>query len=169
MIRPKSPSKQAPSSQDDDKITKQNIEDLARIIASEARGSNETAQTMVGWTVVNRMKKHHFKMVSSVWANHRYAHGYPPTTTSRRIASAILTGKEKNNIQGAVFFYSPLIMPKEGDKNLSRYDIKGGLETVDGVRRNGKPVKNYAPGWAVPERRVLTPDIPECTFKFYKE
>lgn len=103
MLGPKSPSKQVASSQDDDKITKQNIEDLARIIASEARGPNETAQTMVGWTVVNRMKKHHFKMVSSVWANHRYAHGYPPTTTSRRIASAILTGKEKIIVK-ALFF-----------------------------------------------------------------
>ncbi|MCH4142916.1 hypothetical protein [Acetobacter peroxydans] len=113
MIRPKSPSKQAPSSQDYEKIAKQNIEDLARIIASEARGSNETAQTTVGWTVVNRMKKHHFKMASSVWANHRYAHGYPPTTTSRRIASAILTGKEKIIVKAPFFSIHRLSCPKK--------------------------------------------------------
>ena len=41
-------------------LLQENIHDLARIIASEARGVNETEQTMVGWTVVNRMKNQYF-------------------------------------------------------------------------------------------------------------
>ncbi len=48
----------------EDLHTPENSNDLARIIASEARGLNETAQAMVGWTAVNRMKKHHLARVS---------------------------------------------------------------------------------------------------------
>lgn len=169
MLRPKSPLKQASSSQDD-KITKQNIEDLARIIASEARGSNEIAQNTVGWTVINRMNKYNFKNVSSVWSHHRYAHGYPPTTTSRNIADAILSNCSLDTSKGATLFYSPLTMPKEGDKNLHGFDIGGGLKSVDGVRdRSGKPIKNYAPRWAKESKRVRVFTIPEREFKFYRE
>ncbi len=47
-------------------LTQDNINDLARIMTSEADGVGETAQAMVGWVMVNRMKQDHFEQVSSV-------------------------------------------------------------------------------------------------------
>ncbi|WP_081472591.1 cell wall hydrolase [Komagataeibacter europaeus] len=154
----------------DERLTRQNIEDLGRIIASEARGSNETAQLMVGWTVINRMKRRHLRSVSVVWQHNNYAHNHPATTISRRIAESLLSGQARDISQGATLFYSPLSMPKEGDTNLHGFDIGSGLESVDGVRdRSGKPIRNYVPGWAQDGRRVRVFNVPEKEFKFYRE
>ena len=94
-------------------LLQENIQDLARIIASEARGVNETEQTMVGWTVVNRMKNQYLVHVSDVWLHGNYAHNSPPTHTSLQIAEGILTGTLPDISQGATHFYSPSAMPKK--------------------------------------------------------
>ncbi|RBM06739.1 cell wall hydrolase [Novacetimonas cocois] len=153
----------------DEKLARKNIEDLARIIASEASNSNETAQLMVGWTVINRMKRRHLKSVSTVWQHGNYAHNQSGTAMSRRIAASLLSGQAPDISQGATLFYSPISMPKEKETDLSKYDTQRGLETVDGVSKNGKPIRNYVPSWAYPARRIFTPGIPEYKFKFYKE
>ena len=146
-------------------LTPENIEDLARVIASEARGLNDTAQAMVGWTVVNRMKRQNLTRVSEVWD--QYAHGHFSTATSKRIADNILSVCALDISQGATHFYTPSIMPKEGESS-SGFDISGGLETVPGVTKNGKPVQNYRPRWAKGSAAIRVPGVQEKDFKFYR-
>ena len=152
-----------------DALLQKNINDLARIIASEAGGESEAAQIMVGWTVVNRMKQTGIKAVSSIPFG-QYAHGSMPSLNSLnslRIAKGIFEGTIRDNSQGATNFYTPSRMPIEGDTK-PHIDIRGGLESVPGVTRNGRAVRNYFPGWVHRFSRVLTPQIPEKTFKFYR-
>ena len=147
-------------------LLQKNINDLARVIASEAGGESEAAQTMVGWTVVNRMKQRGYQTVSSIPFG-QYAHGSMPTLNAIRIATGILEGTIRDSSQGATNFYTPSRMPVEGETKPG-IDIGGGLESVPGIFHNGKAVRNYRPTWAKSFPRVLTPQIPEKTFKFYR-
>ncbi len=149
-----------------DALLQKNINDLARVIASEAGGESEAAQIMVGWTVVNRMKQKGYQTVSSIPFG-QYAHDSMPTPNSLRIAKGILEGTIRDNSQGATNFYTPSRMPVEGETK-PHIDIRGGLESVPGVTRGGRAVKNYRPLWATQFARVPTPQIPEKMFKFYR-
>ena len=133
-----------------DSLLQKNINDLARIIASEAGGESEAAQTMVGWTVVNRMKQTGIKAVSSIPFG-QYAHNSMPTLNSLLIAKGILEGTIRDNSQGATNFHTPSRMPIEGETK-PHIDIGGGLESVPGVTRNGRAVRNYFPGWSSDSR-----------------
>ena len=152
----------------EDQLAQENINDLARIIASEARGLNETAQAMVGWTVVNRTKQRHLTRVSEVWANGNYAHSHMATAMGLRLAESILNGSAMDISQGATYFYSPTSMPKEGERPSFHADVSGGLESVSGVMKNGRPIRNFRPGWAVRYTYVRVPGIQEKEFKFYR-
>ena len=160
-----STSRQQPTLEPNNLDTPENIEELGRVIASEARGLNEIAQKMVGWTVVNRMKKDRLTRVSDVWD--QYAHGHFPTGPSKQLAKDILDGGALDISQGATHFYTPNIMPKEGESVVGR-DTGGGLEHVAGVTKHNQPVKNYRPLWAQQYHRVYISGILEKDFKFYK-
>ena len=151
----------------DDLLTPENINDLARIITSEAGGVNETAQAMVGWTVINRMRKSNPTRVSEIWAHGRYTHAHFPTATSMRLAESILGGTAMDISQGATHFYTPSRMPKIGESH-SGIDIGGGLETVPGVTKNGKPAQRYQPRWTTGHSAIRIPGIQEKDFKFYR-
>ena len=129
---------------------------------------NETEQTMVGWTVVNRMNNQYFQHVSDVWLHGNYAHNSPPTHTSLRIAEGILPGTLPDISQGATHFYSPSAMPKKGDVIHHGLDVGGGLESVVGVLKNGRPVENYLPVWANRYFKIDVPGVQEKDFKFYR-
>ncbi|WP_428391309.1 hypothetical protein [Lichenicoccus sp.] len=150
-----------------DLIKEQNIDDLGRIIASEARGLNETAQAMVGWTVINRMKAANIERVSEVWAHGNYAHDHFPTATSLRIAEGILGDTAMDISQGATHFYTPAIMPKAGEPHAG-VDVGGGLETVHGVTKNGRPIQNYRRRWAINQPAVHVPGVQDKDFKFFR-
>ena len=109
-----------------DQLAQEDINDLAGIIASEARGLNETARAMVGWTVVNRMQQRHMTEVS------------------------------------------PTSMPKEGETPSFQADVRGGLESVSGVTKNGRQVRNYFPGWAKRYSSTRIPGIQDKDLKFYR-
>ena len=151
-----------------DQLAQDNVNDLARIIASEARGLNETAQAMVGWTVVNRMKQRHLTPVSSVWTHGNYAHSHMPTPTSLRLAEAILNGTAMDISQGANHFYSPTSMPKEGETPSFQADVRGGLESVPGVTKHGRPTRNYFPGWVKHFSSIRSPGTQDKDMKFYR-
>ena len=110
-------------------LLQENIQDLTRIIASEARGVNETEQTMVGWTVVNRMNNQYFQHVSDVWLHGNDAHNSPPTHTSLQIAEGILTGTLPDISQGATHFYSPGAMPKKGEA-IHHGELSAGMGNI---------------------------------------
>jgi len=59
-------------------------------------------------------------------------------------------------------------MPKIGETHY-KMDIGGGLETVPGVTKNGRPVQNYRPGWAKNYLAVRVPGVQEKDFKFLRE
>ena len=101
---------------------------------------NETAQAMVGWTVFNRMKKHKPTRVSEVWASRQFAHGHSETGISYRLAEGIRRGTA----------------------------IGGGLESVPGVHKSGKPVQNHRPRWTTRLSAIRAPGVPEEDFKFYR-
>ena len=146
-------------------LLEQNINDLARVISSEARGVNLTEQEMVGWTIVNRMKQRHASRVSAVW--HGYAHGHAPTQDSLTIARSILDGTARDISQGADHFYTPALMPKEGESTAG-WDVGRDLEQVEGVTKDGHPVRNYRPVWAEKSQPIFIPNVHDEDFKFYK-
>lgn len=154
------------SSTPQEELLQQNINDLARVISSEARGVNSTEQAMVGWTIVNRMKKRSATRVSAVWNG--YSHSHSPDYSSIQIATGILTGKAVDISQGATHFYSPGTMPKEGEATVG-FDVRGGLEEVPGITRNGRPVKSYRPLWALSEDEIKVPGTNSFDFRFFRE
>lgn len=140
--------------------TTQNVDDLARIITSEASISETPARTAVGFTVPTRMVRQGVDSVRGVWD--AYATGQSPTAEITALADDILQCAVTDNSGGATHFYSPMSMPKEGE-DTSGYDTDGGLESTDGLDR-----RNYRPGWALELERIFVEDVPEREFKFYK-
>jgi hypothetical protein len=58
-------------------------------------------------------------------------------------------------------------MPKEGEKHEG-VDVGGGLKSVPGVTKNGKPIENYKPIWTARMESRFVPTVPEKTFKFFR-
>ena len=160
-----STSPRQPTPRSNDLATPENIEDLGCVITTEAGGLGETAQAMVGWTVVNRMKNENLARVSDVWD--QYAHGHSSNGISRQLAKDILDGHAIDISNGATHFYSPNSMQKAGETH-SHNDLIGGLETVAGVKKNGKPVQNYRPYWAKGRIPIHVLGVLEKDFKFYE-
>lgn len=68
---------------------------------------------------------------------------------------------------GATHFYTPTMMPKEGRPTSGR-DVGGGLETVEGVKENGVPVRSYRPSWTKTYTQRPVRGAPESIFKFHE-
>ncbi|WP_255167771.1 SH3 domain-containing protein [Natrononativus amylolyticus] len=140
--------------------TSQNVDDLARIIMSEASISDTPARTAVGFTVPTRMEQQGVTSVRDVWD--AYAIGQDPTAEMIDLADDILACAVADNSGGATHFYSPMSMPKEGE-DTSGYDTDGGLEWTEGLDE-----RNYRPGWSLDLERVYVDGVPEMEFKFYR-
>lgn len=102
--------------------TADNIEELASIIKTEAGGCNRAEQIAVGRTVLNRMRRNGTNLVGDVRG---YRDEKDPDDLSLEIARGILGGNIVDNSGGATHFYSPQIMPREGDSTAG-YDVGGG-------------------------------------------
>jgi len=102
-----------------------------------------------------------------VWS--QYGHSAPPRPETTALAQQILSGAIADPMDGATHFYTPEIMPKEGDTRHG--DTSGGLESVPGVFNHATrhAVQSYRPGYVSNfiENPVL--DVPEKFFKFYKK
>ena len=149
-----------------ERLAIQNVRDLSRVISTEAGGEGEAAMTAVGWTLRNRMQRDDTTHVSGAWGGYQHDHAASPPAV--RIARGILANTIADPTSGATHFYTPRIMPKSGDETTG-IDVGGGLETVDGVDRNGKPIQNYRPGWTLTFDRKLLLSVPEASFKFYRQ
>ncbi len=159
-------SRKAPLSAAD--LSKRNVQDLARVMATEAGGlPGETAQIAVGWCLRNRMTRNGTDDVEKVW-HPAFQHRAPATIMTLKDAAGILNGSVPDPTNGATHFYTPAIMPKKGDK-IGGVDVGGGLELVPGVTRDGEPIENYAPAFALTFTPKPVPTIPEKTFKFYQQ
>ncbi|WP_394347995.1 SH3 domain-containing protein [Natronorubrum halophilum] len=144
----------------DQYYTSQNVDDLARVITSEASISETPARTAVGFTVLTRMEQQGVSTVRDVWG--AYARNQSPTAEITSLADDILRCAVSDNSGGATHFYSPMSMPKEGE-DTSGYDTSGGLEWTEGLDR-----RNYRPGWALDLEYVPVDGVPEREFKFYR-
>ena len=158
----KGPSAQLSGAPASDKLdTPINVESIARVIMSEAGIYNDTEQTAVGYTLVNRMARNHSTSVSASW--HGYAHGQLPTASVRVLAKQILSGGVSDPTNGATHFYSPQVMPAENGKTKG-YDVAGGLEQVDGL-----PTRTYKPSFTLPPAEAVPVEgAVDSEFKFYR-
>lgn len=137
------------------------MNNLARVIMSEAGIYNQVEQTAVGYTLVNRMTRNHTKSVSAAW--HGYTHAQSPSASVLGLAKKILSGAIADPTSGATHFYSPQIMPAAGDKTRG-YDVTGGLEQVPGL-----PTETYKPGFTrPPSEAVMVKGAVDSEFKFYR-
>ncbi len=150
----------APPTSNTSLATTQNINDLAAVMHAEARGAGTIAQTAVGFTIVNRMKRNNVTRVRAAW--HGFAHRSTHQAQELALAKAILEGTEPDISQGATHFYSPNAMPHEGG-SIKGMDVSGGLESTEGVKG-----KTYRPSWAISFTPISISGIPPKVFKFYK-
>jgi hypothetical protein len=150
-------------------LTARNVHDLARVMVTEAGGSpGESAQIAVGWCLKNRMIRNGTDNVERVWSP-AFQHRKAATAMALHDAAGILAGTIADPTAGATHFYTPSIMPKEGE-STEGIDVSGGLESVPGVTDGqGKPVKNYAPGFSLTFTPKPIAGVPERTFKFYQQ
>ncbi|MDR3435491.1 hypothetical protein [Telmatospirillum sp.] len=150
-----------------------NVQLLAKLIVTETDGlekDSPNAPIAVGWTVVNRMKRNGTTHIDQAW--HGYRHGKNATATAIATAKGILNGTIPDPSDGATHFYTPNIMPKEGD-DTDGCDVSGGLESVPGVVVKGdkivKPVRNYRPGFAASFTEKAVFGVPPAVFKLYQQ
>ena len=137
----------------------ENIEELARIIASEALTESTQAKTAVAWTVRNRMLRSGHTYVKQ--ESHAYSVKQASTIETQRISRGVLTGVTPDNTSGATHFYSPDCMPREGESTHGA-DVGGGLEQVVGL-----PYRPYRPAWAAGRQHILISGVQDARFRFY--
>jgi len=140
--------------------TKDNINDLARIIMSEASTGNYAERPSVGFTVLNRMRRNGTARVRDVSTG--YAHNQAATPDAVFLATSILKNQFADPTNGATHFYSPGHMPKEKE-NTAGFDVGGGLEQSGRLRQ-----KNYRPGYAKTWSAMSIPNVREENFKFWR-
>ena len=61
-------------------------------------------------------------------------------------------------------------MPKQGDK-VAGSDVRGGLEFVAVLTKNGKDIANYRPSFVVDKtfHEVAGADVPKQVFMFFRQ
>ena len=145
--------------------TEANVRDLATVIETEAGGQPTNTKTAVGAVVVNRMRRNVTSRVQDVWDG--FAHLIKPSPESRIIARTLLEGSVADPTHGATHFYSPNLMPKEGQHPGGRGDM---LESVPGVvDKYHHPIQNYRPHYAIVFPQQSVSGVPEKTFKFFRD
>jgi hypothetical protein len=129
---------------------------LSRAIMSEASFGTQQEQIAVGWVALNRLhdvsgffvqySKVNYTLGQIVFAG--FAYNQEPTQQIINLANEILEGKHPDPTNGALYFFSPIRMPKEGE-NTQGYDVSGGIHVVPGASN-----KVYFPGWAKPTEEI---------------
>jgi LysM repeat protein len=127
------------------RATSENIEELARVLMSEASVGNEQEREAVGNTILNRMQRNHTNKVADITGYGAYDRTQAPTPEMRALATRLLNGEVADNTNGATHFYSPDGMKKDA---------------------NQQPT---APNWAseYPERHV--DGARDAKFRFYRQ
>jgi len=132
---------------------------LAKAIMSEASVGTQKEQIAVGWTVLNRLDSGRFGDSIEDVVKGGYAYNQEPTEEIRALAKDLLERKVQDPTEGAMFFFSPRSMPKEGD-DTTGFDVGGGLHQVP---YDGQNKKVWFPSWAKPEKGT---EITEYTIRY---
>jgi Tol biopolymer transport system component len=125
-----------------------NIYWLAKAIMSEASIGTQQEQIAVGWCVLNRLHKGSFGDTMEAVVKNGFAWNQEPTQQIKDLANDVLEGVLTDPTDGALYFFSPKSMPKEGE-NVQGYDVGGGLHIVPGTL-----YKVYFPSWAEPSKEI---------------
>lgn len=141
--------------------TEENIDELARIITSEASVGNDIERASVGFTVLNRMLRNGTTRVSDV--SSAFSDNQPPRADAVSLATKILRGELPDPTTDATHFYSPRYMPKVGEPTTG-YDTSGGQEQTGKLKK-----KNYKPEYTKTYIRVKIPGVNDERFKFWRE
>ena len=113
-----------------DPFVDQNVQKMAVVMKSEA--PDRAAQIMVGWTLINRMRRRGAPLVASVIGSD-YSTRQPATSQTLDLARQLLSGELPDNNGGATHVYTPAVMPREGEPT-GGFDVGGRLEQVRGVK-----------------------------------
>jgi hypothetical protein len=117
---------------------------LAKAIMSEASIGSTEEQIAVGWCVLNRLHDGSFGDTMEGVVKNGFAWNQEPTQEIKSIARALIEVEMPDPTNGAIYFFSPRSMPKDGE-NTQGYDVGGGLHIVPGTL-----YKVYFPSWAEP-------------------
>lgn len=116
------------------------VDDLARVLISEASIGNDAERRAVGWTYRNRLEEG-----IRVGAG-QYARNQDPTQAYFTLAREILTAPMTDDITGgATHFFSPVAMPPNIQPDTSGFDVAAGLQDV--IKPNGSMGQSYFPSW----------------------
>ena len=151
----------AQASQNTPKLdTPENIKELAKIITTESGGCKRAEQIAVGSTVLTRIKRNGTAIVSAVRGGSQ--DNQDSDDASRQIAQGILNGSIPDNTGGATHFYTPEMMPREGQPT-GKWDVRGGLESTAGLSS-----RNYRPSYATQYEAKSVPGVRDAKFRFFR-
>ena len=139
---------------------------LATAIMSEASVGTNEERVAVAWTIFNRVKSSSFPNSICEVVNQRsqYATNQKPTQEILDLATSLISDRGVDPTAGAVFFFSPISMPKEGEAT-GGYDIGGGLHEVAGIDD-----KVYFPSFAlINEPTGEIPGVRPEYYMFYRD
>ncbi len=107
---------------------------LATALMSEASIGTYEERVAVAWTIFNRVSSPEFPNSICDVINQRsqYATNQEPTQELLYLAESLIANPGTDLTGGAVYFFSPRSMPKEGD-DTGGYDVGGGLYDVTGI------------------------------------
>lgn len=136
-------------------VSENDIYWLAKAIMSEASIGTVKEQIAVGWTVINRLDSGRFGSSIEYIVKNGYAYNQEPTEEVKALAKKLLERQIQDPTEGAMYFFSPRSMPKEGE-DTTGFDVGGGLHQVP---FDDQDVKVWYPSWAKPEEgMVITED-----------
>jgi hypothetical protein len=111
------------------------------------------------------MNKRGTDNVSDVAVKGQYAMADRADSDSLALARALLAGQITDNTDGAMNFYSPKSMPKEG-QSTKGWDVGSDMEYVPGTGRQTM-LKNYIPSWVGGLQQRVIPGVSDWHLKVY--
>ncbi|MCX6666129.1 MAG: cell wall hydrolase, partial [Euryarchaeota archaeon] len=121
---------------------------LAKGIMSEASIGVQQEQIAVGWCVLNRLHNESFGETMEAVVKNGFAWNQEPTQQIKNLANDLLEGIQPDPTDGALYFFSPRSMPKDGE-NTQGYDVEGRIHIIPGTS-----YKVYFPSWAEPTKEI---------------
>ncbi|RJS82121.1 hypothetical protein CW713_05550 [Methanophagales archaeon] len=143
---------------------------LTKAIASEAgsvwdvdhwvRCSDEE-RVAVGWTVLNRFDSGKFGSSIKDVVKSGYAYNQEPKQEIITLSEDLLKREISDPTGGAMYFFSPIGMPKEGEENKCKPPIGNGIMDCGGELHQvpGTSEKVYFPSWAKPKEGWTVTDF----------
>ena len=139
---------------------------LATTLMSEASIGTNKERIAVAWTIFNRVNSPNFPNTICEVTNqsNQYATNQAPTQEVLDLATSLIANRGTDPTGGAIYFFSPRSMPKEGESTRN-YDVGGGLHEVDGIDK-----KVYFPSFTLTtEYTGNIPGVRPAYYMFFRE